>query len=136
MEMVKEIMAKVLSKQSTNKFAGQISIFAISLYDSAELCVFLLESLFVWELDVLVTATQRKKHVKQHCLEMSPDNENCPFMLSNLTLIHFSTFVTPWKARKGKHRGNAMSLCNASYEQCQSALKDTYTMEPDFIVKH
>ena len=105
-------MVTVVSKQSTDKFAGKFSIFAISLYDSAELRVFLLESLFVWELDVLVTATQRKKHVKQHCLEMSPVNKNCPFMLSNLTFIHFSTFVTQWKARKGKHRGNAMSLSN------------------------
>ena len=71
---------------------------------------------------------------------MCPADNNCPFVLSNLTFNHFSNFVTQRKARKGKHRGKTMSLGNASYEQCQSALKhlfrmSIYTMDPDFFTE-
>ena len=131
---VKEIMSKVVSKQSADKYSGQNSIFAMYLYDS------LLEPSFVRGLDALATNSQKKKYAKQCCLDMSPGDDNCPLILLNLTFIHFSTFVTLRKARKGKHRGKAMSLGNASYEQAQSALKhlfrmSKYSMDPDFFTE-
>ncbi len=69
---------------------------------------------------------------------MNPEDDNCPFKLSNLTFSHFSDFITQRKARKGKNRGKAMSLGNASYEQSQSALKhlfrmSKYAMPSDFF---
>ena len=137
---VKEIMSKVVSKQSADKYSGQNSIFAMYLYDSAELRDLLLEPSFVRGLDALATNSQKKKYAKQCCLDMSPGDDNCPLILLNLTFIHFSTFVTLRKARKGKHRGKAMSLGNASYEQAQSALKhlfrmSKYSMDPDFFTE-
>ena len=82
---------------------------------------------------------RRKKYAKNCCLDMSPDNDNCPFILSNLTFVIFSNFVRQRKARKGKSRGKSMCLGNSSYEQFQSALKhlfrmSNYTMEPNFFV--
>jgi hypothetical protein len=67
---------------------------------------------------------------------MSLEDNNCPFILSNLTFPHFSNFVRQQKARKGKSRGKAMCIRNPSYKQCQSALKhlfrmSKYKMEPD-----
>ena len=59
---------------------------------------------------------------------MSPQDDNCPFILSNLTFEQFSDFVTQRKARRGKGRGLSMSLGNASYEQSQSALKHLFRM--------
>ncbi len=68
---------------------------------------------------------------------MSPEDNNCPFILSNLTFLHFGNFVMQQEARKGKSRGKAMCLGNPSYKQCQSALKhlfcmSKYNMEPNF----
>ena len=82
---------------------------------------------------------QKKKYAKNCCQEMSPDDDNCPFILSNVTFVIFSDFVTQRKARKGKGRGKSMCLGNSSYEQFQSALKhlfrmSKYTMDPNFFV--
>ena len=62
----------------------------------------------------------------------------CLFILSNLTFAHFSHYLTLRKAAKGKGRGTAMSLGNATYEQTQSALKhlfrmSKYKMEMSFL---
>ncbi len=46
-ETVKEIMAKVISKRSSEKYAGQNAIFAMFCFDSAKLRVSLLEEWFV-----------------------------------------------------------------------------------------
>ena len=69
---------------------------------------------------------------------MSPDDDNCPFKLSNLTFVLYSDCITQQKARKGKHHGKMMSLGNVSYEQSQSALKHLfsmikYAMSADFL---
>jgi len=139
-DTVKEIMSKVVSKQSADKYSGQNSIFAMYLYDSPELCDLLLEPSFVRGLDALASDSAKKKYAKQCCLDMSPADDNCPLILSNLTFILFSTFVTLQKARKGKHHRKAMSLGNASYEQAQSALKHLcrmakYSMDPYFFTE-
>ncbi len=59
---------------------------------------------------------------------MSPEDDNCLLILSNLTFAQFSDFVTQCKAHRGKGRGTSMSLGNASYEQAQSALKHLFCM--------
>jgi hypothetical protein len=69
---------------------------------------------------------------------MSPEDNNCPFILLNLTFLLFSKFVMKQQARKGKIQGKIMCLGNSSYEQSQSALKhlfhmSKYNMEPDFF---
>ena len=69
---------------------------------------------------------------------MNPEDDNCPFKLSNLTFGHCSDFITQRKACKRKHRSEGMSLGNASYEQLQSALKhlfhmSKYDMQLDFF---
>ena len=59
---------------------------------------------------------------------MSPEGNNCLFILSNLTFAQFSNFVTLRKARRGEGQGLLMSLGNASYKQSQSALKHLFCM--------
>ena len=135
---VKEIMAKVVSVQSSNKYAGQNSIFAMFCYESAELCDALMEQWFVDKLRLITTENAKKKYAKSCCMNMSPEDDNCLFILSNLMFNHFSNFVTQRKACRGKHQGKAMSLENALYEQSQSALKhlfrmSKYAMQPNFF---
>ena len=66
-------MAKIVSKKSANKYLRQHSMFAIFLYDSADLHELLLEPWFIQGLAVLATDTQKKKYAKQCCLKMSPE---------------------------------------------------------------
>jgi hypothetical protein len=63
-------------------------------------------------------------------LSPQPQDDNCPFILSNLTFEQFSDFVTQHKTCRGKGRGLSilMSLGNASYKQSQSALKHLFRM--------
>ncbi len=97
-----------------------------------------MELWFIQHLDKHATETQKKKYAKNCCLVMSPEDNNCPFILSNLTFTHFSNFFMQQKACKGKSQGEAMCLGNSLYKQCQSALKhlfrmSKYNMEPDFF---
>jgi hypothetical protein len=107
-------------------------------YKSAELCELLLEPWFIQYLDKHATETQKKKYAKNCCLVISPEDNNCPFILSNLTFLHFSNFVMQQKECKGKSQGKVVYLGNLSYEQCQSELKhlfcmSKYNMELDFF---
>ena len=61
---------------------------------------------------------------------MSPQDDNCPFILSNLTFEQFSNFVTQRKARRGKGQGLSMSLGNASYELFRMS---KYAMQTNFF---
>jgi len=139
-EAVKEIMAQVISKRSTEKYAGQNAIFAMFCFNSAELRlrVSLLEEWFVEKVTASRTMREKRKYAKDCLINMSPDDGNCPFKLSNLTFVLYSDFITQRKARKGEHHGKMMSLGNASYEQSQSALKHLfrmikYAMSADFL---
>ena len=109
-------MAQVISKRSAEKYAGQNAIFAMFCFDSAELRVSLLEEWFVENVTACQTMRKKQKYAKDCLINMSPDDDNCPFKLSNLTFVLYSDFITQRKARKGKHRGKMMSLGNASYE--------------------
>jgi len=86
-----------------------------------------LEPWFIEEVSLLATKYAKQQCAKNWCVKMSPQDDNCPFMLSNLTFEHFSNFAMQRKARRGKGRGLSMSLGNASYEQSQSALKHLST---------
>ena len=98
-DAVKEIMAKVVSRKSTVLYAQQNSIFALFCYASADhLRDLLLEPWFIEGLNALKSATQKKKYAKNCCLDMSPDDDNCPFILSNLT------FVAMWSMGHVKER--------------------------------
>ena len=97
-------------------------------FDSAELRVSLLEEWFVEKVAACGTLRKKQKYAKDCLINMSPDDDYCPFKLSNLTFVCYSDFLTQRKARKGKHRGKMMSLGNASYEQAQSALKHLFRM--------
>ena len=131
-------MAKVISTSSTNNFAGQNAMFAMFCLDSAELRNRLLEQWFVDNVSAFPKADEKQKYAKECCMKMSSEDDNCPFILSNLTFADFSAFLTQRKARRGNHIGKAMSLGNASYAQSQSALKhlfrmSKYAMQSDFF---
>jgi len=121
-------MSKVISLQSTNKYAGQNATFALFCYHSDELRDVLLEPWFIAEIGLFATEYVKQRFAKDCCVKMCPDDNNCPFILSNLTFAQFSDFITQRKARRGKGRGTSMSLGNASYEQSQSALKHLFCM--------
>lgn len=65
---------------------------------------------------------------------MSPEDDDCPFILSNLTFAfaHFGDFVMQHNACRGKliRQGKAMSLGNASYEAvtecCEASVSHEY----------
>ena len=90
---VKEIMSKVISSQSTTKYAGQNATFAIFCYHSIELREVLLEPWFIEEVSLQATEFFKQRHAKNCCVKMSPQDDNCPFILSNLTFEQFSNFV-------------------------------------------
>ena len=88
-------MAKVVSVQSSNKYAGQNPIFAMFCYKSAELRDDLLEQWFVDKLRTITNENAKKKYTKSCCMNMSPEDNDCPFILSNPMFSHFSNFE-PW----------------------------------------
>ncbi len=131
-------MAKVVSTQSANKYAGQNSMVTLFCYESVELRDVLWEPWFIDGLSMLAKENATKKYAKKCCMIMSPEDNNCPFILSNLMFAHFSNFITQIKVCRGKCQGKAMCLGKPSYEQPQSALKhlfcmSKYTMQPGFF---
>ncbi len=102
-------MAKVVSTKSAVLYAQQKSIFALFCYESADhLRDLLLEPWFIEGLNVCESATQKKKYAKNCCLDMSPDDDNCPFILSNLTFVIFIDFVK--RHGRGKVMGSQCAL--------------------------
>jgi hypothetical protein len=98
----------------------------------------LLEQWFVDNISTYSKLINKQKYAKECCLKMNPEDDNCPFKLSNLMFSHFSNFITQRKTCKGKNCGKAMSHGNASYEQSQTALKhlfrmSKYAMQPYFF---
>jgi hypothetical protein len=129
-DAVKEIMAKVVSTKSAVLYAQQNSIFVLFCYETADhLRDLLLEPWFIEGLNACESATQKKKYAKNCCLDMSPDDDNCPFILSNLTFVIFSDFVTQRKARKGKSRGKSMCLGNSSLRTVPECVEASFQDE-------
>jgi hypothetical protein len=131
-------MAKVIRAGSAAKYAGQNAIFSMFCLDSAKLRASLLKQWFVDNISTYLKLHKKHKYVKEFCLKMNPEDDNCPFKLSNLTFSHSSDVITQWKARKEKNHSKAMFLGNASYKQSPSALKhlfcmSKYAMQSDFF---
>lgn len=125
---VKEIMSKVVSAQSAKNYSYQNTAFSLYCYESDELRSLLLESWFVERLSQFSKASDKKNYVKECLLACSPEDNNCPFILSNLTFAHFSNFLSTKTRRKGKKKGQQNSLGNASYDQAKSALVHLFRM--------
>jgi hypothetical protein len=70
----------------------------------------------------------RKKYAKVCCLRSSPEDDNCPFILSNLTFAQFSNYLAKRTSRTGKHQEQVLKMSNALYEQSQSAIKHLFRM--------
>ena len=98
-------MAKVISMQSADKYAGQNATFVMFCYKSDKLQDALLEKWFIENLGNIANQNAKKTYAKSCCLNMSPEDNNCPFILSNLTFVHFSNFVMQRKACRGKSQG-------------------------------
>jgi hypothetical protein len=120
---VKQIMAQCVATTSSTKYAQQNSGFALFCFDSTELRNNLLEPWFVEGMRKIKKLNDRKKYAKACCLRSSPEDDNCPFILSNLTFAQFSNYLAKRTSRAGKHQGQVLKMSNASYEQSQSAIK-------------
>jgi hypothetical protein len=126
-DAVKEIMAKVVSTQSANKYAGQNSMFALFCYESAELRNVLLELWFIDGLSMHAKENAEKKYAKTCCMIMCPEDNNCPFILSNLTFVHFSNFIMQKRRTGGKVRGRqcALETCRTSSLRVRLSISST-----------
>ena len=103
-KIVKEIMGKVVAEKSSINYARQNSTFALFVYEkNEELRGHLLESWFVERLAAFATLTKKKKYVQECLLACSPEDNNCPFILSNLTFAHFSNFLSTRTRSRGKN---------------------------------
>ena len=131
--VVKEIMGKVVSAQSARNYSYQNIAFALFCYESDELRSHLLESWFVERMPQ--KPSEKKTYVKECLLACSPEDDNCPFILCNLTFAHFSNFLSTRTRRKGKNKGQENSLGNASYDQAKSALVHLFRMSKYDISK-
>ncbi len=75
-------MAKVISMQSANTYAGQNANFAFFCYQSVELRDALLERWFIELLSMIANENAKIKYAKICCVNMSLEDDNCPFILS------------------------------------------------------
>ena len=87
---VKQIMAQCVATTSSTKYAQWNSGFALFCFDSTELRNNLLEPWFVEGMRKIKKLNDRKKYAKVCCLSSSLEDDNCPFILSNLTFAQFS----------------------------------------------
>ena len=106
-DVVKDIMGKVVAKQSSMNYACQNTHFALFCYESEELRSTLLVSWFVEWLQEFDVHSARKKYVMNCFLTMSPEDDNCPFLLSNLTFAHYSNFLSTRTRTRGKKKGES-----------------------------
>ena len=86
----------------------------------------LLEPWFVKRLEAMEKPSKKKKYTQDRLLVCSAEDDNCPFILSNLTFPHFSNFLSTRTSRKGKNKGKPNSLSVASYNQAKSVLVHLY----------
>ena len=104
--VVKDIMGKVVAKESSINYAHQNSSFAFYCHKSDELWSTLFEPWFAQRLqEPFATTTARKKYVQECLFAMSPEDDNCPFILLNLSFAHFSNFLSTRTRSRGKRKG-------------------------------
>ena len=61
-------------------------------------------------------------------LKMSPEENDCPFLLLNLTFAHYSNFLSTRTRTRGKRKGEPNSLGVASFDQARSSLVHLFQM--------
>ncbi len=103
-ELVKEIMGKVVATKSAINYAYQNSLFALFCYGNEVLRETLLEPWFTRGL-AQCTTSKAKKNLQDCFLACSAEDNNCPFILSNLTFPHFSNFLSTRTRTRGKNKG-------------------------------
>ena len=124
-ERVKAIMGKCVAPQSTQTYAGQNSIFAEYCINNDEYRD-LLEPWFLQKMEALDTAGKRLKYAKECMMAMSPEDDNCPFILSSLSFAQFSDYLDRRTSRRGKNKGKEDSVGMSTIEQAKSALRNLY----------
>ncbi len=77
-------------------------------------------------LSELTTPTAKKKYVQECLLACSAEENNCPFILSNLIFPHFSNFLLTQTRARGKKKGSSLRV--SSYNQAKSALVHLYRL--------
>ena len=126
--LVKEIMGKVVATKSAINYAYQNGSFALFCYGNEVLREKLLEPWFIRGLAQCTTSKAKTKYLQECFLACSAEDNNCPFILSNLTFPHFSNFLSTRTRTKGKNKGKQNSLGVASYDQAKSALVHLFRM--------
>jgi hypothetical protein len=121
-------MGKIVAKASARNYARQNAHFALYCFESDELRDSLLEPWFVEKLGECRNVSAQKKYAYK-CFEiMGAEDDNCPFVLSELTFDHFSTFLSTRTSARGKKKGQPNSLGIASFDQAKSALVHLFRM--------
>ncbi len=114
LHVVKDIMGKVVTKILSINYMHQNSLFTLYCHESDKLWSTLFEPWFAQRLqESFATGTARKKYVQECLLAMSPEDDNCPFILSNLSFAHFSNFLSTRTRTRGNGRGG--QIC---YQSC------------------
>jgi hypothetical protein len=127
-DAVKDIMGKIIAKASARTYARQNAHFALYCFESAELRDCLLEPWFVEKLGECRNVSAQKKYAYK-CFEiMGAEDDNCPYVLSELTFAHFSAFLSTRTRTRGKNKGQPNSLGIASFDQAKSALVHLFRM--------
>jgi hypothetical protein len=86
-------------------YASQNALFVLYCFGNEELRDDLLEPWFVERLEVMDKPSEKKKYAQDRLLICSAEDDNCPFILSNLTFPHFNNFLSTRTSRKGKNKG-------------------------------
>ena len=124
-ERVKAIMGKCVALQSTQKYAGQNSIFAEYCYDNDEYRD-LLEPWFLQTMESFDTPAKRLKYAKECMLAMSSEDDNCLFIVSSLSFAQFSDYLDRCTSWHGKNKRKEDSLEMLTIEHAKSALQNLY----------
>ena len=109
-------MAQCIATNLSGKYAGQTAGFVMYCYDSDELRGELLEPWFIEKISEIEKQPNQKKYAKECIMKSSPEDDNCPLILSNLTFAIFSEYLSMRTWCKGQNWEEVMALSNASYE--------------------
>ena len=157
---VREILHNVVTPGSKSKYDNANTIFVLWLYKSLKYRPYLFPPVILEELDRANEAEQAngQKKALRNCVkkmlqDMSPDLNNCPLQLENLTFECFGDYMVTWKQTKGKIRDkkhnkkrrrrnrdalperhalddddDELYYSRSTYEGCRTALAHIYCM--------
>ena len=107
--VLKKIMRKCVTEKSLANYDSQNACFAM----------FCLEDEMWFVKKLLSLCAHLKKYAQACLLKCSPEDDNCPFILSNLTIAQFSLFLSTHTSCQGKNKGKANLLGHASYDKAK-----------------